>query len=296
MSKSYVPNEDALEFKKRHGVDIEEHLAHAEETLEFARSLGFNLGQTPPGKVAHSNLPPFGLYHAKRNVHKINKTIEELYVANVHGLRSDEFFKHEDMDQMHTLFAGCSMTFGDGVPLDALWAHKLYTTLNDMGVADGYFNVAQNGASSIEVLLQTYNYIYNFGMPSKIFIMLPDMRRDLDDDRVGNKIVANNIFVSMYNGLVKLCNAYGAKLYAFSWDMEVREDSTSQDIRRDLDRFFVFTDKQKMYHMYQFERENQGHEYKEIMLDGLDLVHPGIAEQDFYFSFILGKYLEEINV
>jgi len=109
---------------------------------------------------------------------KIGASLGDLYSLNSRGYRSDEFKKHHD--GLHVLFAGCSVTFGQGLFLEDTWSKIVYEELAKTNNMSGYYNIAIPGSSKTRVVSEIQNYIDEFSTPDLILINFPDSYRDLD--------------------------------------------------------------------------------------------------------------------
>lgn len=89
------------------------------------------------------------------------------YNLNKYNYRSPEFSEGVD-----AIFAGCSNTYGVGIPEDARWSNILAKTLNL-----SFVNLAIPGASVFLILSEIMYYIKMYGKPKYIFCMFPDFAR-----------------------------------------------------------------------------------------------------------------------
>lgn len=90
------------------------------------------------------------------------------YSLNNYGYRGPDFSNEVDI-----LTAGCSFTFGIGVPDNGTWSHRLSEILGA-----SYVNVSMPGASVEWVVDSIYRYIETFGAPKRgIVAFLPDILR-----------------------------------------------------------------------------------------------------------------------
>jgi len=89
------------------------------------------------------------------------------YTTNSYGHRSPEFDKQVDL-----IIAGCSQTYGLGVPDDQIWGKQLADKLKMSHV-----NLAAPGWSVQAILSSVLAYIEEFGAPKKMVILLPDFAR-----------------------------------------------------------------------------------------------------------------------
>jgi hypothetical protein len=98
------------------------------------------------------------------------KQYKIFYKFNSHGFRSDEF---DNSALNNYLYAGCSYTFGTGVPIDFVWASKLNKYIG----GDKFFNLGVAGGSTHRIIVNVLNYIKLYGAPKGIFILFPDLTR-----------------------------------------------------------------------------------------------------------------------
>lgn len=89
------------------------------------------------------------------------------YLLNSRGARSVEFFETPDL-----LIAGCSQTFGIGVPQEATWGSVLAGRLDT-----NYVNIAHQGASFASIISNIFAYIREYGKPKNIVVLFPDLYR-----------------------------------------------------------------------------------------------------------------------
>jgi hypothetical protein len=106
------------------------------------------------------------------------------YTFNNFGHRCDDFSKETASDNF--LFAGCSFTFGVGIPYEHTWGYELNKQLN----GNHFYNISAAGRNAQVIVNEIYQYIKLFGKPKNIFAMFPNMDRDYfiafyNDDRHG---------------------------------------------------------------------------------------------------------------
>jgi hypothetical protein len=88
------------------------------------------------------------------------------YNLNTMGYRSKEF-KHVPL-----VTAGCSVTFGVGVPYSGVWSTLLAETLNLEHV-----NLATPGWSAESIVDNLFRYFYQYGNPKIAVVLFPDTQR-----------------------------------------------------------------------------------------------------------------------
>jgi hypothetical protein len=108
------------------------------------------------------------------------------YVLNRYGYRSAEFIDSPEM-----IVAGCSMTYGEGVPDAGRWGNFL---AKDLNVFDSYVNLGIRGASVGQIVLNVFAYIEKYGKPKYLFCLFPNLERlefvfhkDLIVDKYGTR-------------------------------------------------------------------------------------------------------------
>jgi hypothetical protein len=92
-----------------------------------------------------------------------------IYDLNSYGYRSPEFTSNTKF-----IAAGCSMTFGEGVPENATWGKFL---ASDLGLADSYANLGIRGGAIGQIVLNVFAYIKKYGAPKYLFCLFPNVQR-----------------------------------------------------------------------------------------------------------------------
>lgn len=102
------------------------------------------------------------------------------------GLNSYNFRSPEFVDSPEIIFAGCSVSFGVGVPYEVAWTEVLAKKLKPKS----YVSLTHPGSSTNKIIFSIYRYIRKYGKPKKIYALLPDPYRlstVLDSDFVLDK-------------------------------------------------------------------------------------------------------------
>lgn len=101
--------------------------------------------------------------------------IEDLrYVSNSAGFRCDEFEKNQSPI---IVFTGCSFTFGHGLPLHDIWAHRIVTRLrNEVDPNIKYFNIARQGAG-LDTMVRALLAFREFAVPHVVVGLIPERSR-----------------------------------------------------------------------------------------------------------------------
>lgn len=89
------------------------------------------------------------------------------YIDNSNGFRSIEFY-----DEPHSIFAGCSHTYGTGLRENEMWSGLLSQML---GI--DHINLGYQGGSVQTIVSNVFEYINKYGNPKNIFCMFPDLER-----------------------------------------------------------------------------------------------------------------------
>lgn len=147
-------------------IDILEQYSYNEETkklLDFYL-LQLNSPSFIPGiiKMTRDNL----------NVQEGLTTFDEVneYKINNNGFRGSNFTNK----QVDILGAGCSVTFGIGVPEDGTWVKILSEIQNK-----SYVNLSLPGSSVTEICNKIVKYCMNYGNPKSVYCLFPDFFRML---------------------------------------------------------------------------------------------------------------------
>lgn len=129
---------------------------------------------------------------------------QNIYSLNNGGFRTKNFKKY-NIYSTKILFAGCSNTYGEGLPIDFIWPtllknkmYKIYQDLDD-------YNIGYPAASIHSIIRNVMFFIKKYGNPDYLFIMFPGVNRDLFYSSEKNDFI---------NGLI--------------WNQYLRSDKTTQ--------------------------------------------------------------------
>lgn len=209
------------------------------------------------------------------------------YVMNNYTHRCEDFNKL-DTSKHNILFAGCSATFGDGLPYKNTWDYILYDQLSKTNNLGPFNSLSYPGGSVSKIITNILKYCNSFGMPNEIYLMLPDYSRNVIFDKndnsfsstisidyFQNKILNNMIpenlffeFQNYYRMLEIFCKTNNIKLVSCSWDIS----TTMLMSKLDFDTFYFldYTDDDffgnfdidlidKRYHRYASEARDGHH-------------------------------------
>jgi len=119
----------------------------------------------------------------EENVGDLNGDSDFFYKLNKDGFRSKNF-EEFNKDNINILFAGCSVTFGQGLPEELTWPYMLVEKLEKKIKKNiSYYNLALPGASIFINYKNIISFIKNFGAPDYILMSLPETTRGLSWDK-----------------------------------------------------------------------------------------------------------------
>jgi hypothetical protein len=258
------------------------------------------------------NLSGFSYEKTKKNMLRLfpDYDMKNFYRLNSTKLRSDEF--RREHRGMHVLFAGCSITAGEGIPEELLWTRKVYEKISQDQGMSGYFNIAFPGATIAESVIQVFKYIKAYGNPHVIFLNLPDINReyvnlssadmmDISQNPIDNVSVEkiNYLVVGIFLALSEYCKTNSIELYAFSWstpDAARAYKHFDSDPRDFFENFYSFEEPELGEHCHKYAMLNKKDVWHKYHYEALDESHAGIALQDFYYNFIYNVYITKTNL
>ncbi len=96
------------------------------------------------------------------------------YLLNNHGLRCDDF-NAVDLQENHVLFAGCEITIPMDIDLKNAWSYKIYEDF--FKNKNGFRSISYPGANQDKIIINIIKYIYKYGKPNKIILLMPEAIR-----------------------------------------------------------------------------------------------------------------------
>lgn len=221
-----------------------------------------------------------------------NKFDDNLYALsydlNNYGHRCDNFTNTHNED--HILFAGCSFTFGEGLPYLSNWSGKLYLKLKNKYELSGYYSLGfPNGVTSI-IISNIVKYCEKFGMPKILFCLFPDSVRKVDYDGGTLKVSYTHDEKHKALGRLDIYNSINL-LERFCYDNKINLMWTTWD-KSDLDFFnncnfknFLYIDESDiLYYASNIEEKNSLF-YKMAR----DNAHPGLRYSDGLANIFMEK-------
>jgi hypothetical protein len=170
------------------------------------------------------------------NVHTNHKNFKIPYKLNKDGFRSNNFNK-VNKNKYTVLFTGCSVTFGQDLPVEMVWPELVAKELSKEKDID-YYNLGIMGSSIMLCIKNILAFINTYGMPNLIVMLVPDLFRTISYDpetksyvdltpRVQEgkvameQIMPENIFLQNIlniNLLQNLCEAKNCKFLFSAYD------------------------------------------------------------------------------
>ena len=117
--------------------------------------------------------------HSGRRLKKIPGYDQQIeFRLNNHLFRS-QHFKQLNESNINILYAGCSYTYGDGLPEELVWSGMLTSKLKSFYANDNIetFSVASSGIAIDSIISNIYKFIHLYGKPNYLFMLLPDLGR-----------------------------------------------------------------------------------------------------------------------
>ena len=227
-------------------------------------------------------------YIIEQEAKRYGMTLEDIYGSiNEAGFRSQPFYDIGPGKRI--LFAGCSVTFGHGLPEEYIWPKIVYNEIAKHESVAGYYNIAKVGASRMEILLLINDYIRVYGVPDIILINMPDSQRDFIDDEGFHNTKVSLAVRALYELTRDLVHEKGGTLLSCSWsseDMLYNIEETPSSLAS-LSTHIKFTNNDFLKHLFDFTESNPNHPLKEYVHKSMDLAHPGLAEHSFYAKLFL---------
>jgi hypothetical protein len=298
LKKIYKGSLDELETISRNDQNAWNEIEASEdvsEFVEFVEKTGLVAYQPDADqKLAKVNFSKLSLFKTFNVLKDLGLDRDTFYNLNSLGLRSDEFItKH---DGLHVLFAGCSITAGEGIPVEYTWPNLVHQYISKNEKTSGYFNVAKPGATMIDIITQIRQYINLYGKPDVLFFNIPDFERehkiiykDKDTSEIMSEILKLQLGYGVYELFSRYCDANGIKLFSFTWD---HPDETIWDYPfnpiMDFSNLYMYAARDRDEYFFKYHDVDMPYpEYRYTAFDG---AHPGFAAHAFYADFIYKKY------
>ena len=293
----FTPPMTREDFMERYGEEPEVWHPKLDEMLDKISSLGFSTERSDAQGISQSLMSPFSIYMIEKAIKTHGLELSDLYAQpNSHGLRSDEFTK--DHKGLHVLFAGCSVTFGEGLPEDYIWPKLVYDRLSEREQnISGYFNLGINGGNHVQIISQIFSYIKEFGNPEVIFVNFPDTHRLVGDGLPEDYL---HIVLSMYDMLDTYCQNSSIRLVSFSHypfynlgSPKEKYNAINNDPMYQISSrtsFYQFEMNDLAKAMFVSENDALPAELLDHRIVAFDESHPGTSVHKFYALHALRSY------
>ena len=256
-------------------------------------------------------------------INEFNNDIE--YKLNEQYFRSQSFLNF-DSGKTNALYAGCSFTFGLGLPEELLWTNILNNKLSQHLKEDvQLFNIGFRAFSNYLIIKNIMSFIRTYGKPDFLFVVFPDCARDfIFNEKTGdyeyvfprffnpNKLnhfeikytkgfsYETNILksIDMIRHLEDFCQAAEIKLYWTTWyypDFDIYKKAGFRNLVDTDTTFLQANTGYKRTYTY----GHDGVEYKYENTENLkywelarDLVHPGSAWTHHISKELFGEFIK----
>ena len=215
---------------------------------------------------------------------------------NVNRFVSDKFTT-EHHNNLHTLFAGCSITVPIGIDSKDGWSKLVYEDISKDRVSSGYFNVSISGASILEIIFNVFKYIRKYGVPDNIILLLPNITRDAK--YIVSNVKARSIIYNQYLALDTLCKINNVNLISILWSEKI-DGATDWIENADTEKDWnLLNDFDSVYHVDQKRFKENIFDYalkhgaKTVIGD--DGTHPGEALHYAWYKEIMSIYENHWN-
>jgi hypothetical protein len=249
------------------------------------------------------------------------------YRINSNGFRSDHFEKLSS-DNINILVAGCSYTFGEGIPEEYTWARLLENKIASLySKPVKLYNLGFMGNSILNINSLVKSFINTYGKPDYLFLCIPDLTRNviydgvekryknvyaakryLEDRKkykyeyeyVKNFVYENNIYlgVNIIQSIETLCNISNIKLIWTAWhkpEIEIYKNLGFNNFFEIPSTINPIIDE----HLYNAEEEIKQADLENInnipyWKKARDMNHPGTRWShkiaDLFFESMINKY------
>lgn len=151
------------------------HELMRQDFLTAFDSLFYVIKTRPFGHAFVSKDDDYLTYRVHGESDQDNKDFD--YTVNKYGFRSEKLTPLNE-NNINILTAGCSVTFGMGLPNNFRWPIILKNKIeNDLKRKIVLHDISVSGIDSIKEIHNIYAYIEKFGKPNYIFVNLPPIYR-----------------------------------------------------------------------------------------------------------------------
>jgi hypothetical protein len=248
------------------------------------------------------------------NIDDADKRIFKFYSdVNTGGFRSDEFRVHSSTDKKHVLFAGCSQTYGIGVPRKFTWGQLVYNKLKNKIPTTGFFNIGTPGITYLGIAVEIINYISRYGTPDILFVNLPDPFREYASlkKRPNNKYDFarrkeplleigddwSTHLVKHTRSLFESIQRMVKEAYIFSWDMDFNNKKEFLNLKSILNAYNIFDEMDVNLEIMKVSKKYKDDDPRKLYdIRGLDKSHAGAAQHEVWADYIYNKFIENTSL
>ncbi len=282
------------------------------DNKRFTKNKGYKLSTWIefPGSVYNDdvlyNESPLSL-NKDREWHQLNNFSNFFDYVEPNEINNN-FYRSENFtnvhNKQHTLFSGCSYTWGVGLRYDEVWSKIVYDKIDN---ASGYFNLGVPGNSIFQAIYDIFRYCKTYGNPDTIFFNIPSTYRFYGINDENNKIIAssytpneNNKVLSLvayqlYFSLEQYCLSNNIKLFSFTYTQLEDDDYPSKEFLNNnfinFKTFYLMDTKDLENFVSKYYKNSKN---KDFLLIARDNGHLGIAYHEYWAEFIYNKYLESL--
>jgi hypothetical protein len=257
---------------------MESFKKNREEFSKYLDSIGLLRQESGQDELYCKSSSDHSMYMSAAN----GLDLVKLYRLNSFGFRSNEFVsKHSGL---HVLFSGCSVTYGDSLPLNYIWPQIVHSL---MPTTSGFFNLASPGNTIAKVIQDIFRYIDSYGVPDVAFILFPDFKRGIVDGKI--RMTLENDYQE-YLKLEILFSEHNKTLISSSWAIRNKVYPLNS-----FKTFMKFKPKDLNRFVYDNTKTLVPEEDRVLLLRAADLAHPGILEHRFYADLMYNGWYEKNN-
>lgn len=192
----------------------------------------------------------YDLTYAEEHDFRIKPNKKITYTMNNEGHRSEDFVR-VDPNKTNILFAGCSSTFGEGIPEETRWVNRVHSQIDNAGPLQV---IGIPGAGADRLVSNMFKYFDKYGNPDYVFVMFADFSRHIEFDDLDSGSKFKNVLMFDYEKkelvitndkmetllfqfqnycrmLEIYCRANNIRLYTSSWDGLTSEEVLKTDLK-----------------------------------------------------------------
>jgi hypothetical protein len=246
------------------------------------------------------------LTYSEKHDQKLLKDNRIEYRLNNYSHRSEDF-NPIDNTKKNILFAGCSSTFGIGLPENYIWTKNIYNEIK-LENKGSFQSLTFPGGGADRVVSNIFKYCKKFGNPDYIFISFADYTREIifkeEDLRFYNHINVNyktmsldlstesavNMFLRfqmLYRMLETYCHSNNIMLFSTSWD-----SVTVEPMSKIFSNSFFKNEENINDYVDNFNIDSIKKEDHDLLGIARDGHHQGIIMQKMMSDMLLKRFYE----